>query len=130
MKGKGSKFKTASVTHWLDCGNKDATVETNKVVLEMNKGKKMVSSDVCLDSSIILEPSYVGKGVLIKNSIIGPYISIGDNCIIESSVISNSIIMNNAQIKNANLEGAMFGNFRVYEGKKESVNLGDYSEVK
>jgi len=130
MKNKGSKFKTASVTHWLDCGNKDATVGTNKVVLEMNRGKNMVSKDVSLQSSIILEPSYIGKGVKIQNSIIGPYASIGDNSIINASFVSNSIIMNNVVIANANLDGAMMGNFSSYEGKKESINLGDYSEVK
>src|SRR6185437_7138801 len=37
MKSKGSRFKTASVSHWLDCGNKDATVSTNKTVLEMDE---------------------------------------------------------------------------------------------
>jgi glucose-1-phosphate thymidylyltransferase len=130
MKDKGSRFKTASVNHWLDCGNKDATVATNKVVLEMNNGKNMVSADVKLESSIIIEPCYVGKGVLIKNTIIGPYVSVGDNCTIEASLITNSIIMNNARVVNANLDGAMNGNFSVYEGRKESVNLGDYSEVK
>ena len=128
MKNKGKKFKTASVTHWLDCGNKDATVATNKVVLEMSKPER--PADLKMESSIILEPSYIGKGVVIKNSIVGPYVSIGDNTIIESSVVSNSIIMNNARVLNANLEGAMNGNYSVYEGKKESVNLGDYSEVK
>jgi glucose-1-phosphate thymidylyltransferase len=130
MKDKGAMFKTASVTHWLDCGNKDATVATNKVVLEMNRGHNMISDDLRMESSVILEPSYIGKGVVINNSVVGPYVSIGDNSTIESSLVQNSIIMNNARVINANLEGAMNGNYSVYEGKKESVNLGDYSEVK
>jgi hypothetical protein len=50
--------------------------------------------------------------------------------VIESSLITNSIIMNHARVVNANLEGSINGNFSIYEGKKESVNLGDYSEVK
>jgi len=128
MKNKGYKFKTASVSHWLDCGNKDATVATNKVVLEMSKPER--PGDLEMESSIILDPSYIGKGVVIRNSIVGPFVSIGDNCVIGCSVVSNSIIMNNARVLNANLEGAMNGNYSVYEGKKESVNLGDYSEVK
>ncbi len=128
MKDKGYKFKTASVSHWLDCGNKDATVATNKVVLEMSKPEH--AADLKVESSIILDPSYIGKGVVIRNSVVGPFVSIGDHTVIESSVISNSIIMNNARVINGNLEGAMNGNYSVYEGKKESVNLGDYSEVK
>jgi glucose-1-phosphate thymidylyltransferase len=130
MKDKGSRFKTASVTHWLDCGNKDATIATNKVVLDMNNNNGMVSKDVSLEDSIIINPSYIGKGVKIKNSIIGPYASIGENSVIEHSVIENSIIMSHAKVMNANLAGAMNGNYSIYEGRKESVNLGDYSEVK
>jgi len=130
MKNQGCKFKTASVSHWLDCGNKDATVATNKVVLEMSRSEKLISGDVKLESSMFIEPCYIGKNVWIKNSIVGPFVSVGDNSTIESSVIANSIIMNNARVLNANIEGAMNGNFSVYEGRKESVNLGDYSEVK
>jgi glucose-1-phosphate thymidylyltransferase len=128
MKNKGKKFKTASVSHWLDCGNKDATIATNKVVLEMSRPER--PKDLKTENSVIIDPSYIGKGVVITNAVVGPYVSIGDNSIIESSVVSNSIIMNNARVSNANLEGAMNGNYSVYEGKKESVNLGDYSEVK
>jgi len=130
MKNQGSKFKTASVTHWLDCGNKDATVDTNKVVLEMSKAEKLISVDLTLEASVILEPCFIGKGVTIRNSVVGPYVSIGQNSTIDSSIISNSIIMDNARVLNANLEGTMNGNFSVYEGRKESLNLGDYSEVK
>ena len=35
MKAKGVKFKPGQVNEWLDCGNKDVTVHTNKKVLSL-----------------------------------------------------------------------------------------------
>ena len=37
MKNKGIKFKTGDVNEWLDCGNKDATVNTNSRILHYTK---------------------------------------------------------------------------------------------
>lgn len=130
MKDQGAKFRTATVTHWLDCGNKEATVDTNRIVLQMSNKEGLVCDDLKATNTVILEPCYIGRNVQINNAVIGPYVSVGDNSSIESSIVTNSIIMANARIKNANLEGSMTGNFSVYEGKRESVNLGDYSEVK
>lgn len=130
MKDQGAKFRTATVTHWLDCGNKEATIDTNRIVLQMSSKESLVCDDLKATNAVILEPCYIGRNVQISNAIVGPYVSVGDNSSIESSVVTNSIIMANARITNANLEGSMTGNFSVYEGKRESVNLGDYSEVK
>ena len=37
MKLKGKKLSAATVEEWLDCGNKDATVYTNRRMLEIKK---------------------------------------------------------------------------------------------
>ena len=39
MKKKGTKFVPGKVIEWLDCGNKDATVYTNRRVLEMHRNE-------------------------------------------------------------------------------------------
>jgi glucose-1-phosphate thymidylyltransferase len=43
MKNKGAKFYPGSVTEWLDCGNKNATVYTNQRYLEFIKTEKLVA---------------------------------------------------------------------------------------
>ena len=130
MRKEGSKFKTADVTHWLDCGNKDATVLTNKVVLELNGHEKLVSPDAKIHNSVVIEPCYIGKGVAIIDSVVGPYVSLGENSKVQHSVVRNSIILNSSTIKDANIENSMIGNFSTFEGRTDSLNLGDYSEVK
>ena len=130
MRKDGSRFKTADVTHWLDCGNKDATVLTNKVVLELNGHEKLISSDAKIHNSVVIEPCYIAAGVVITDSVVGPYVSLGENSKVSHSVVRNSIVLNSASITDANIENSMIGNFSTFEGRTDALNLGDYSEVK
>lgn len=127
MKNKGLKFAPAAVTEWLDCGNYQSTVFTNQRVLENKKHEKLVSPSAKLINSIIIEPCYIGDGVSIENSVVGPYASVGDNCKISNAVINNSIIQNNTLIDQANICNSMIGNSVQYKGKPDELSLGDYS---
>ncbi len=127
MKKKGTKFVPGKVDEWLDCGNKDATVYTNKRVLEINRSSAMIASNVKKENSIIIEPCYIGENVELKNSIVGPHVSLGAGSKIENSVVSNSIIQTNAKIKNSVIENSMIGNAAEYSNAAEQLSLSDYS---
>jgi len=127
LKRNGCKFKSQTVEKWLDCGNKDATVNTNKEILkELNSH----NFDVDLMNSIIIEPCYIGKNAKIANSVIGPFVSIEDNVTITNSIIENSIVYNNAKIKNMNLNNSMIGNFANCSGSSNDLSISDYSTFK
>lgn len=115
----------------MDCGKKDPTVETNKLILgfEEKAGNDLVSEDVVLENSEIIQPCFIGKNVVLKNAKIGPYVSIGENSTVEDSTISNSLIQTNVTITNAALDNAMIGNYAKYNGKYTSVSIGDYTEL-
>ncbi|MEM9077857.1 MAG: sugar phosphate nucleotidyltransferase [Bacteroidota bacterium] len=132
MMDKGMKFVPGKVDEWMDCGNKNVTVETNQRMLGFleKDGEKLISSDVILENANIVEPCFIGEGVVIKNTTVGPYVSIGANTQLENSTIKNSIIQSESKISNANLDNAMIGNHVVFDGKFETVSLGDYSEMK
>ncbi|MBP6532786.1 MAG: NTP transferase domain-containing protein [Bacteroidia bacterium] len=127
MKKKGTKFVPGKVDEWLDCGNKDATVYTNKRVLEINRSSAMIASNVKKENSIIIEPCYIGENVELKNSIVGPHVSLGAGSKVENSVVSNSIIQTNAKIKNSVIENSMIGNAAEYSNAAEQLSLSDYS---
>ncbi len=131
MKAKGLAFVPGKVDEWMDCGNKDVTVLTNKKVLEFTHiaGENLVSSDIILENSEVIQPCYIGKDVKLKNAKIGPYVSLGDGCVVENSVIENSLIQQNTQLKNATLSNAMIGSNAIFNGKFTSVSIGDYSEL-
>lgn len=129
MKSKGMQFVPGKVDEWLDCGNKDATVYTNQRVLHNRAAEfKMVPNR--FDSSVkIIEPCFIAPSAIIKNSTIGPYVSIGENSSIENSTISNSIIQNNSTLNNMEMKDSMIGNFVNMDGKSKSFSIGDYSTL-
>lgn len=129
MKKKGMEFFTGNVTEWLDCGNKNATVYTNKRILELSKFQELVAKNVKTENSLIIQPCYIGENVVIKNSIIGPHVSIGKNTSVDSSIITESIIQTNCNIKNANLDNSMIGNHVDYNGQIHSVSIGDFTTL-
>jgi glucose-1-phosphate thymidylyltransferase len=131
MKNKGTKFVPGRISEWLDCGNKDATVYTNQRVLEFIKGsEKMVAASVKNENSVIVEPCYIGENVVLKNSVVGPYASIGDNSVIENSVISNAILQKSAKVKNAVVDNSMLGSAAEYHGHAANLSISDYTVIK
>jgi len=127
MKQKGMAFHTGKVLEWLDCGNKEATVYTNKRILELCKGEKLIADSAIVENSIIIPPCYVGENVKLTNSIIGPHVSVGENTVIDYSVITDSIVQSNAKISCVNLDNSMIGNYVEYYGGKKDVSIGDYT---
>lgn len=128
MKAKGMRFVPGKVDEWMDCGNKNVTVETNGRMLEFLKNEeKLVADSVQMENSKIIEPCYIGENVRLVNSEIGPNVSIGDNSVVENSSIKNSLIQTHAEVKNANLNSAMIGNHARFDGKFTQISIGDYS---
>lgn len=131
MKQKGMRFVPGKVDQWMDCGNKNVTVETNSRMLGflVQDGVNLVSATVKNENSNIIQPCFIGENVVLKNATIGPNVSLGDGTVVENSNISNSLIQTHAKISNAHLDNAMIGNFAKFDGKFTSVSIGDYSEM-
>ena len=129
MKIKGMKFVPGKVDEWMDCGNKNVTVETNSRMLGFlhNDGEHLVDYDVKMENSTIIPPCYIGKNVILINTTVGPNVSLGKGCHLENSNIKNSLVQTHAHIKNANLDNAMIGNHALFNGNFTSISIGDYS---
>jgi len=130
MMANGKIFKTGKVDEWMDCGNKNVTVETNTRMLgflHKDGEEKMIASSVKLNNSKIIEPCYIGENVILNNSSVGPNVSIGNNCTLTDVIVKNSLIQSNNTIKNATLDTAMIGNHVHYDGHYKTVSIGDYS---
>ncbi|MGC1206215.1 MAG: sugar phosphate nucleotidyltransferase, partial [Flavobacteriaceae bacterium] len=130
MMAEGKVFKTGTVDEWMDCGNKAITIETNQRMLGFLKTdgeEQLVAPSAKLENSNIIEPCFIGENVVLKNTTVGPFVSIGKGSIIENSTVKNSLIQTNTIIKNANLDHAMIGNHVKFDGNFTSISIGDYS---
>lgn len=127
MKAKGTKFYKGEVIEWLDCGNKDATVYTNQRVLEFIKDGNNVSSTAVMENSVVLHPCYIEDDVVIKNSVVGPHVSIAKGTVIENCVVKNSIIQGKTTLKNKLIANSMIGNSVRIEGKMDDFSIGDHN---
>lgn len=128
MKNKGLGFYSDQVEEWLDCGNKNATVFTNQRILEIKNGKeKLVADSASIEDSVIIQPCFIGENVRIKNSVVGPHVSIEKGAVVENTILKNSIIREEAQLKDAHLQDSMVGKNTVYSQCPTVTSLGDYS---
>lgn len=131
MMAKGMKFVPGQVDEWMDCGNKDVTVETNGRMLGFLQadGENLVAADVKLENATIIPPCYIAEDVILINSTVGPNVSLGKGTHISDSNVKNSLIQTHAHIKNATLDNAMIGNHATFNGNFTDVSLGDYSSL-
>ena len=127
MKQKGLKFAPGKVIEWLDCGNKNNTVYTHARWLESLSGDNLIDASLINRNALVIEPCFIGKGVTIFNSVIGPHVSLADGCSIENSIVRNSIVQKNTRIQNSVIGNSMIGSFVEIKNQMLDLSLGDYS---
>ena len=128
LRQKGAKFSLGKVDDWMDCGNKNATVETNGKILGYEKEEfSKYPSSARIENSLIIPPCFIGENVVITNSKIGPFVSLGNGTTVVDSNINNSLIQENTMIDHGNLSNAMIGSNAQYFGVSREISLGDYS---
>ncbi len=126
----GAKVRTQKISTWLDTGTIEATLDTNKILLEKigSQVGKFEGSNV-----EIIEPVAIHESAVISNSKIGPFASIGANCKIENAQISESIVEADCEIKDAALTRSLVGKQARVKGRGDGhvsqLNVGDTSQV-
>ncbi|MEW6773290.1 MAG: sugar phosphate nucleotidyltransferase [Bacteroidota bacterium] len=130
MRNKGLGLYSQDVDKWLDCGNKDTTLYSHRVVLETHHIHSKSFQNI---NSKIIPPCYIGENVKIENSIIGPFVSIGNNTQIKDSQIEDSIVMQNSELKNIRIHKSIIGNYCKLNGHSHNVlaqlHISDYSQI-
>jgi len=130
MKQKGARFKAGSVDVWMDCGNKNAMVDTNTKVLGFLKGTKdLVSASVKKENSIVIEPCFIGENVTITNSIVGPNVSIEAGALVSDSVVKNSILRGHTRVQDCVMDNSMIGERASVKGTALDVSISDDSTL-
>lgn len=137
---------------WLDTGKKDDILTANTLVLDSYSehkidgkiegscqidGRVSIHKKSLIKDSVIRGPVVIGRNTKIKNSFIGPFTSIGNDCVIENSVVEHVVILEGSIIENIDrLEDSLLGKRAKVIKDDQSPHkalrlmIGDDAEVK
>jgi glucose-1-phosphate thymidylyltransferase len=135
---------------WIDTGKHDDLLYANRLILETLTddhsggtvdGASKLNGNVVLQAgceiidSIITGPAVIGERARIEHARVGPYTSIGPDCLIIGSEISGSVIMESTVIERLGhrIEGSLIGRNVELRGAAgtgaHQMVLGDFSRV-
>ena len=122
----GAKFKSFKVENWFDCGRKETLLESNATLLK----KFAIKTDAeQFENTVIVQPVSIAAGCTIKNSIIGPNVSIGENTTIDYSIVKDSIIGSFSNLFDIVLDDSVIGSDTHLRGETRSLNIGDNTSI-
>jgi glucose-1-phosphate thymidylyltransferase len=133
---------------WLDTGKKDDILSANAKILDEYikrdikgtvtnstvDGRVKVEAEAKIVDSVVRGPCVIGKGVLIENSFIGPYTSIGDGSKIYNSNLEYCVVQDCVTVRDIErLEDSLIGkNAKVTRNQRNrtiKLHVGDFSEI-
>ena len=123
----GAKIKSFRVQNWFDCGKKETLLEANAILLKKFGGK--VYSQEKFENTIIIPPVSIGEGCDIRNSVIGPNVTIGDSTILNYTIVKDSIIGSFSKLFDVVLDDSLIGNDTGIKGETRSLNIGDNTDI-
>ncbi|MEV0583055.1 glucose-1-phosphate thymidylyltransferase [Nonomuraea sp. NPDC050310] len=146
----GHPVRSTTVSgYWKDTGNVDDMLEVNRLVLETLPGsvegevdaastligRVVVEPGAVVRGSRIVGPAIVGSGARVVDSYVGPFTSIGQDCVIRQSEIEYSILLPRASISGVGrIEASLIGHdVEVTPApttpRAHRLVLGDHSKV-
>ncbi len=125
----GVKFYTDQVEEWLDCGNYSATVFTaGRIIAHKSAaGETLQAASARVENSIIIQPCFLGEDVVVRNSVVGPNVSLEKGARVEDARVSDTIVGEGSVIKNTVVTSSLLGKHVTYSEQPRALSLGDYS---
>lgn len=127
MLEQGLKMRVQPVEEWHDCGKPDTLLETNRYLLDSGRDNSSEASH--REDIVVIPPVFIDPSADIERSVIGPYVSIGPNCIIKNSILQNSIVDAKSEISDTSLSDSHIGREARVVGRHRTLNVGDSSEI-
>jgi glucose-1-phosphate thymidylyltransferase len=131
MIDQGAQLVPLPASVWQDTGTIDAIIgtsgppfEAHRYLLDRNQ-----LNEGAQDHSAIVPPVYIPASATITESVVGPYVSVGEGAVIRRSVVRDSIIGNNALVDGLHLSHSLIGDEATATGKAAALNISDHSSV-
>ncbi len=123
----GLDLRARSTEVWLDAGVPESLLETNRYLLEHGRCTGCEASTQ--KGVTIIPPVSIPAGTVIESAVVGPYVTLGEGCVLKNVVVRDSIIESGTQITDMVINGSLIGRNVILEGKPDRLNIGDNSWV-
>lgn len=122
---RGLKMRIEKVDVWLDSGTPESLLETNCYLLDhgFDNSDKLTPTE----NTVIIPPVFIHPTAQVLQSVVGPYVSIGENATIKDCLVRESIIGPGSHLKSCRLEDSLIGHSVSLKGQTGRANLGDNS---
>jgi glucose-1-phosphate thymidylyltransferase len=134
---------------WKDTGRLDDMLEANRLILEtldrrvegeldgaQVDGRVVIERGARLERTTVRGPAIIGAGALLRDAYIGPYTSVGRDCVIENAEVEHSILLERSSVRGlaGRMESSLLGkNVAVSRDDRQPrayrFMVGDNSEI-
>ena len=122
MLERQQEMTVETINACFDCGTRETLLETNRILLE-----KTIRQRYSFKNTVIVPPVYIGRGVRIENSVVGPYVSVAAKTTLFQSIVEDTIIDEGSMIHTAILKNSLIGQSSRVTGLGLNVDVGDKS---
>jgi glucose-1-phosphate thymidylyltransferase len=120
---RGLKMRVEKVNLWLDAGTPEAMLETNRYLLA--HGNDNSATLFPEGDTVIIPPVYIHPRARVRQSVIGPYVSLDEADTIEGCLLRETIVGPGSNLKGCRLENSLIGHNVTLAGQTGRLNLGD-----
>lgn len=124
MIADGEEVHTKAISGWYDCGTKESLLSSHKFLLSS------IQTRDALPHVIQHPPVYIHPDADVKNSIIGPNVTIAREAVVRNAVLTNVIVGRHATVENVVLKDSLIGDSAIVQESARVLNIGDFSELK
>lgn len=125
MVDHGRRLLTASVGGWHDCGKVDTLLETNEHLLRTGRGLVPPAAP----GVVIREPVRIEPGVTLRDSTVGPNVTVESGSVIEGSTVAHAILGRQVVLRRARVERSVIGDAQVLEDRAIADSVMDGGEI-
>jgi len=137
---------------WIDTGKREDLLTANRLILETLErdtsrgriddrskveGRVVLQEDCQIINSVIAGPAIIGERARIEDAYVGPFTSIGPECVVSQSEIAGSVVMEGTRIERLGerVEQSLIGRHvevMAIDSKPHGYQLvlGDYSRLR
>lgn len=127
MVDHGARIRSAPVGGWHDCGKVDALIDTNRHLLETTRGGMAPGADV--EGTEIEGPVRIEEGVTVRDSVLGPNVTLERGARVEGSRLRDCIVGREAAVMRSALHDSIVGAHSHVENVDGEVNAGAHTRL-